>query len=49
MKKLYPYMMVEEMRRNPERIEDIPQKGGGSRFDGSTDLELALKYLSKDA
>ncbi len=41
-------MTVAEMRKNPERIEDIPQKGGGSRFDESTHPPLALKYFPKN-
>jgi SAM-dependent methyltransferase len=45
---VFPYLTVEEMRSAPRLIEEGPRPGGGSRFEGSTNPEMALKYLPKD-
>ena len=46
--KVYPYLTVEEMRASPRLIEDVPKDGGGTRFEGSTNPYLALKYFSSN-
>jgi SAM-dependent methyltransferase len=45
---VFPYVTVDEMRRAPRLIEEGPRPSGGSRFEGSTNPEMALKYLPKD-
>ena len=44
-----PYLTVEEMRAHEDMLkQDVNMDQGGSRFSGSTDTELALKYLPKN-
>jgi len=44
----YPYVTVEELKRNPDLLEVRRDDKGGARFVGPTDIELGLKYLPKD-
>ena len=46
--KVYPYLTVEEMRKHPDLIEDLPKTGWGKRFEGSAAPDVALRYLPKD-
>ncbi len=41
------YITVEEMRAHPEWVREI-DSGGGTRFRGTTEPLLALKYFSKN-
>jgi len=47
-----PYLTVEEMRDNREFLKEEEkkdlEKNGGSRFVGSTDVDLALTFFFKD-
>lgn len=43
----YPYMTVEEIRRYPHLIEEVPKQGGGTRFEGSTWPEVAFKCFTE--
>jgi SAM-dependent methyltransferase len=41
-----PYLTVEEMRAHPEWVETPPEHGrGGTRFEGSTEPEVAFRLL----
>lgn len=42
------YLTVAEMRRERRTTEEKPSPGGGTRFEGSTAPELALRYFSKE-
>jgi len=42
-----PYLTVEELRKNKTMREDV-SPDGGTRFRGTTEPRLALKYFSKD-
>ncbi len=44
---VYPYVTIEEMRAAPRLIEDLPKAGGGTRYEGSTHVRLALRLLEK--
>jgi|SRR3989344_817732 len=44
---VYPYVTIEEMRAAPRLIENLPQKGSGTRYEGSTHARLALRLLQQ--
>lgn len=46
--KVYPYLTVQEMRERRDLVEGLPSRGGGTRFEGSTVPELALRYFRRD-
>lgn len=45
-KGIYPYVTVEEMRRNPDLQEVQTSDAGGTRFVGPTEIPVALRYFT---
>lgn len=48
-RKFYPYVTVEELRRDPALLDELVAPGAGSRFTaGSTEPAIAWRHLPKD-